>query len=60
MNNWNVRRTVNAEGRTFPSPVRADPDAKPRQPRLFFDVDAVEQWMRPGVPFGPHRSLGRE
>ena len=47
---WNKRRTLNAAGQPFPSPVRANPGAKPPQPRLEFDLHQVIAWMEPGIP----------
>jgi hypothetical protein len=47
---WNKRRTLNAIGQPFPSPVRANPGAKPPQPRLEFDLYQVLAWMEPGIP----------
>ena len=47
---WNTRRTLNRLDQPFPSPVRAEKDAKPTQPRLIFDVDAVAAWFAAGVP----------
>ena len=47
---WNKRRTENAAGRPFPSPVRAHRNAKPPQVRLEFDLDQVLAWMAAGIP----------
>ena len=47
---WNTRRTLNAAGQPFPSPVRASPGAVPPQVRLEFDLGQVLAWMSEGVP----------
>jgi hypothetical protein len=47
---WNQRRTLNATGQPFPSPVESVPGAKPRQPRLLFDFGQVMRWYRAGAP----------
>jgi len=47
---WNSRRTRNADGQMFPSPVKINDQAKPRQPRVLFDLDEVTRWAAPGVP----------
>jgi hypothetical protein len=47
---WNKRRTLNAAGQPFPSPVRARRGARPPQVRLEFDLGQVLAWMEPGIP----------
>lgn len=57
VHSWNHRRTLNARGRMFPTPVTSDPDAKPRRPRLLFDTGQVIHWFSAGVP-NPHNRRG--
>lgn len=47
---WHQRRSRNADGQMFPSPVKIDDRAKPRQARVLFDLDEIARWAAAGVP----------
>lgn len=53
---WWKRETHNAAGQPFPRELYFDPDAITNRPNRFFDLDAVIEWTRPGIPADPHDS----
>lgn len=50
---WNARRTVNAAGQMFPSPVTSNKNAPAHRPRLLFSLEACADWYAAGAP-APH------
>jgi hypothetical protein len=55
---WSARSTHNAAGQPFPQRWGINTSAKPRQPRVLFDIGKVIEWATPGVPFGPRGRSG--